>query len=104
MSVAESDALAAPAEVVAPRRLSTRFFRSELMLIFGRRRNWVGMAVLASVPLLIVIAVKVSPPSGSDGPDFINQIAQNGIFAALTALTLEIPLFLPVAGAAISAD
>jgi ABC-2 type transport system permease protein len=87
-----------------PRRFSTRFFRSELWLIFGRRRNWVGMAVLASVPVLLVIAVKVSPPSGGEGPDFINQIAQNGVFAALTSLTLEIPLFLPVAVASISAD
>src|SRR5436309_7718689 len=104
MSVAESDALAAPAEVVAPRRLSTRFFRSELLLIFGRRRNWVGMAVLAAVPILIIVAVKLSPPSGEGGPDFLRQITQNGIFAALTALTLEMPLFLPVAVAAISAD
>jgi ABC-2 type transport system permease protein len=87
-----------------PRRFCTRFFRSELWLIFGRRRNWVGMAVLASVPVLLVIAVKVSPPSGGEGPDFINQIAQNGVFAALTSLTLEIPLFLPVAVASISAD
>src|SRR2546423_4872237 len=102
MSAAESDALAAPAEVVAPQRLSTRFFRSELWLIFGRRRNWVGMAVLATVPVLLVIAVKVNPPSGGDGPDFLNQITQNGVFGALTALALELPLFLPVAIASIS--
>jgi ABC-2 type transport system permease protein len=81
-----------------------RFFRSELWLIFGRRRNWVGIAVLMTVPILLVIAVKVSPPAGSDGPNFVNQIAQNGVFAALAALTLEMPLFLPVAIAAISAD
>jgi ABC-2 type transport system permease protein len=93
---------AAPA--LAPAWFSTRFFRSELWLIFGRRRNWVGMAVLTAVPILLVIAVKVSPPSGGGGPDFINQITQNGVFAALAALTLEIPLFLPVAIAAISAD
>jgi ABC-2 type transport system permease protein len=91
-------------DVVAPRGLSTRFFRSELWLIFGRRRNWVGMAVLMTVPILLVIAVKVSPPSGGGGPTFIDQIAQNGVFAALAALTLEMPLFLPVAVAAISAD
>src|SRR5438067_9805725 len=92
-------------EIVAPQRFSTRFFRSELLLIFGRRRNWVGMAVLAAVPVLIIIAVKVSPPSGGGGgPNFLDQITQNGIFAALTALTLEMPLFLPVAVAAISAD
>src|SRR2546423_13015688 len=104
MAVAESGALAAPAEVVAPQRFSARFFRSELLLIFGRRRNWVGMAVLAAVPILIIVAVKLSPPSGEGGPDFLRQITQNGIFAALTALTLEMPLFLPVAVAAISAD
>src|SRR5947207_7531328 len=92
------------ADVVPPRRLSSRFFRSELWLIFGRRRNWVGIAVLMTVPILLVIAVKTSPPAGSEGPDFINQITQNGVFAALTALTLEMPLFLPVAVAAISAD
>jgi ABC-2 type transport system permease protein len=86
------------------RGVSTRFFRSELWLIFGRRRNWVGMAVLAVVPVLLVIAVRLNPPSGGDGPTFIDQITQNGVFAALAALTLELPLFLPVAIAAISAD
>jgi ABC-2 type transport system permease protein len=63
------------------------------------------MAVLTTVPILLIIAVKVSPPGGGgEGPDFLNQITQNGIFAALTALTLEMPLFLPVAVAAIAAD
>jgi ABC-2 type transport system permease protein len=81
-----------------------RFFRSELWLIFGRRRNWVGIATLMTVPILLVISVKVSPPAGDSGPNFINQITQNGVFAALAALTLEMPLFLPVAVAAISAD
>src|SRR6266568_4430525 len=87
----------AAVDVALPRRVSTRFFRSELWLIFGRRRNWVGMAVLTTVPILLIIAVKVSPPSGGEGPDFVNQITQNGVFAALAALTLEMPLFLPVA-------
>src|SRR5438309_5564890 len=115
MSVAESDRRPArpPGPVVgartlAPPRFSTRFFRSELLLIFGRRRNWVGMAILAAVPVLIVIAVKLSPPSGPRGnggaATFIDQITQNGLFAALAALTLEMPLFLPIAVAAISAD
>jgi len=96
---------AAEASAVPVRRFSTRFFRSELWLIFGRRRNWVGMAVLATVPVLLIIAVKVSPPSGGgEGPQFLDQIMHNGLFAALTALTLELPLFLPVAVASISAD
>jgi hypothetical protein len=107
MSAADSVMADPVAETVAPQRFSrfsTRFFRSELMLIFGRRRNWVGMAILASVPVLLTIAAKVDPPSGGNGPEFINQITQNGVFVALAALTLEIPLFLPIAVASISAD
>src|SRR5438270_4829260 len=94
------------ATLAAPRRFSTRFFRSELWLIFGRRRNWVGVAVLMSVPILVIVAVKFSPPAGTGtgGPSFLNQVTQNGLFAALAALFLEIPLFLPIAVAAISAD
>jgi ABC-2 type transport system permease protein len=104
-----ADVLVADAGLARRQRFSTRFFRSELLLIFGRRRNWVGMAILAAVPVLIVIAVKVSPPSGGAGPregagTFIDQITQNGLFAALAALALEMPLFLPIAVASISAD
>jgi ABC-2 type transport system permease protein len=92
---------------VARRRFSTRFLRSELWLIFGRRRNWAGLAMLAVVPTIIAIAVKIDPPRGggrAEGPDFFTSITSNGLFVALAALTLELPLFLPVAIAAISAD
>jgi ABC-2 type transport system permease protein len=94
---------------VIPRRVSSRFLRSELWLIFGRRRNWAGLAVLASVPILIAITIKISPPtvgaSGRDsGPDFFTAITSNGIFVAIAALGLEIPLFLPLAVATIAAD
>jgi ABC-2 type transport system permease protein len=87
-------------------RPNSRLLRSELMLIFGRRRNWAGMLVLASVPILIAVAVRfwASPDEGGGGPNFAGQITENGLFVALTALTLELPLFLPLAIAAISAD
>jgi ABC-2 type transport system permease protein len=87
--------------------VSTRLLRSELMLIFGRRRNWAGMVVLAAVPTLVAVAIKFwAGPSGGggEGPNFASQISNNGLFVALTALTLELPLFLPLAVAAISAD
>jgi len=88
-----------------PRPVSTRFLRSELRLIFGRRRNQAGLAVLASVPILIAIAVKVSSPgSQRGGPDFFTSITENGLFVALASLTLELGLFLPLAVAAISGD
>jgi ABC-2 type transport system permease protein len=103
-------ALASPVRATsAPRRrVSTRFLRSELWLIFGRRRNWAGLVMLAAVPVIVAIAVKIDPPRGGggrgDGPDFFTSITSNGLFVALAALTLELPLFLPVAVAAISAD
>ena len=91
-----------------PVRPSGRLLRSELLLIFGRRRNWAGMLVLAAVPTLIAIAVKFwagpGDNNGGGGPDFASQITNNGLFVALTALTLELPLFLPLAVAAIAAD
>ena len=88
------------------RRPSSRFLRSELRLIFGRRRNQAGMAVLAAVPVLVSVAVKVSSPGRGDGggPDFFSSITENGLFVALAALTLELGLFLPLAVAAISGD
>ena len=88
-----------------PRMPGSRFFRSELVLIFGRRRNWFGMAVLASVPVLIAVVVKLtSGPQNGEGPNFFSSITANGLFVALAALTVELPLFLPLAVAAISGD
>ncbi|HYO39385.1 MAG TPA: ABC transporter permease [Nocardioidaceae bacterium] len=91
-------------DVRSPRRVSSRFLRSELRLIFLRRRNWAGLAVLASVPILISVAVKLSGGDESGGPDFFGSITDNGLFVALAALTMEIGLFLPLAVAAISGD
>jgi ABC-2 type transport system permease protein len=85
--------------------VSTRFLRSELRLIFGRRRNQAGLLVLAAVPVLIAVAVKVSAPtSGGEGPDFFTSITQNGLFVALAALTIELGLFLPLAVSVIAGD
>src|SRR5689334_21323869 len=81
-----------------------RFFRSELWLIFGRRRNWVGLAVLCTVPIIVNIAAKLSNPGDGNGPDFLSSITSNGLFAALAALTLELPVFLPIAVASIAGD
>jgi ABC-2 type transport system permease protein len=85
--------------------LSLRFLRSEMQIIMGRRRNKAGLAVLAVVPLIIAIAVKVSNPGGdNDGPDYISAILGNGLFVAIAALLLELPLFLPLAVATLAGD
>lgn len=93
------------AEPRARARISTRFLRSELKIIFGRRRNLAGLAVLAAVPIIIAIAVKVSSADGDvGGPDFVQAITGNGLFVAFAALTAELPLFLPLAVATIAGD
>jgi len=94
-----------PAPVDRTRRhISTRFLRSELRLIFGRRRNQAGLGILAAVPVILGIAVKVSAPRPGRGPDFIASITSNGLFVALAALTLELGLFLPLAVGMIAGD
>ena len=92
----------------APRtssRPSLRFLRSELTIIFGRRRNLAGLGVLASVPIIMAVAIRVSSPSpGGGGPDFLSAITGNGLFVAFAALAAELPLFLPLAVATIAGD
>lgn len=102
--LASSDRPAEKSNRINRRRISTRFLRSELRIIFGRRRNLAGLVVLAVPPIIIAVAVKVTADSSSGGPDFFNAITGNGLFVALAALTIELPLFLPLAVAVIAGD
>jgi ABC-2 type transport system permease protein len=82
-----------------------RFLRSELALVFRRRRNLVLLAVLALIPVLIGVAIRLSSsPNPGEGPQFIDRIAGNGLFLSLTALVVVLPLFLPLAVSVISGD
>src|SRR6478672_8655792 len=105
MSAAE---IAAPAtsrrRPAASRRWSTRLLRSELRLIAGRRRNQMGLLVLAAVPIVMAVAVKVSEPWPGRGPDFLSSITSNGLFVPLAALGVEIGMFLPLAIAMLAGD
>lgn len=85
-----------------------RFFRSELSMIFRRRRNISLLVVLWLVPVLIAAAVKASKQAG-DGGSIFGGITENGLFAALAALLVAGPVFLPllmavVAGEAIAGE
>lgn len=106
MSAAETIARTETLTVEPPSRSrpSTRFLRSELKIIFGRRRNQAGLAVLAVVPIILAIAVRVSSPGGGGGPSFIASITGNGLFVAFAALAAELPLFLPLAVAVVAGD
>jgi len=85
-------------------RFSTRLFRSEVRLMAGRRRNQAGLAVLAAVPVIMAVAVKMSASDGPRGGDLISSITSNGLFVPLAALSVEIGMFLPLAIAMVSGD
>ncbi|SDI65505.1 ABC-2 type transport system permease protein [Arthrobacter subterraneus] len=82
-----------------------RFLGSELSVLFRRRRTWALLAALAAIPVLIAVAVKLSsgPPRGR-GPAFLDQVSQNGLFVAVVATIVAIPLFLPLTVGVVAGD
>ena len=80
--------------------LSARFFRSELAMVFRRRRNHA---------LLVVLAGRAGPHRDRDQGQrrqqrrqrrrgaLFGSITDNGVFVAFSALFVVIPLFLPMA-------
>ncbi|WDV53778.1 ABC transporter permease [Streptomyces coeruleorubidus] len=85
--------------------------RSELTTTFRRWRTLALLAVLAGVPVLVGIAIKIetsdgSPPGGGGGggPAFISQITNNGLFLVFTALAATLPFFLPMAIGVVAGD
>lgn len=80
-----------------------RFLRSEIGMVFRRRRNLALLVVLGLVPVLICVAVKVSGRDGRGGSIF-GGITDNGLFAALAAFLVAGPLFLPLVIAVVAGD
>ncbi|MDG9708135.1 ABC transporter permease [Streptomyces sp. DH10] len=85
--------------------------RSELTTTFRRWRTLALLAVLAAVPVLVGIAVKLETSDGSSpggggggGPAFISQITNNGLFLVFTALAATLPFFLPMAIGVVAGD
>jgi len=91
-----------PGQAARP-RVSGRLLRSELAMVFRRRRNIALLVALGLIPVLIGIAVKVSGHSGRGGSIF-GGITDNGLFAALAAYLVVIPLFLPLGVAVVAGD
>ncbi|WP_333753234.1 ABC transporter permease [Streptomyces sp. IBSBF 2394] len=96
---------------------SLGLFRSELLTTFRRWRTLALLAVLAAVPILVGIAVKIETSDGSSlgggggggggggaGPAFISQISNNGLFLVFTALAATLPFFLPMAIGVVAGD
>jgi len=95
-----------PGHPAAPVIHWIRFLRSELRLIFLRWRNLALLAVLAALPVLIGVALKLSAPGGDNGqgPPFISQVAGNGVFLTLASLTVLLTLVLPLVVAVVAGD
>lgn len=79
---------------------------SEVRVLFRRWRTWAMLAALAVIPILMAVVVRLSsePPGPGEGPPFLDQVTNNGMFVAVTALVLTTPLFLPLTIAVVSGD
>jgi ABC-2 type transport system permease protein len=98
---------ALPGQPGAPVMHWIRFLTSELRLIFLRWRNLALLGVLAALPVLIGVALKLSTPGGGgggQGPPFISQVAGNGVFLTLVSLTVLLTLVLPLVVAVVAGD
>ncbi|PPF80505.1 ABC transporter permease [Rathayibacter rathayi] len=76
---------------------------SELALLFRRRRTWALLAALAALPILLAVAVRLSGED-TDGPSFVGAIGGNGLFTGLAAITVAVPLFLPLTVGVVAGD
>ncbi|MFE7759905.1 ABC transporter permease [Streptomyces sp. NPDC057438] len=117
-TTATSTSTSAPAVSVAAVRTpgllwTFGLFRSELVTTFRRWRTIALLGVLAAVPILVGIAVRIETgdgssagggPDGGGGPAFIAQITNNGLFLVFTALAATLPFFLPMAVGVIAGD
>jgi ABC-2 type transport system permease protein len=84
--------------------------RSELATTLRRWRTLALLGVLAAVPVLVGIAVKIQTRGGrtadhsGQGPAFMTQITNNGLFLVFTALAATLPFFLPMAVGVVAGD
>ncbi|MFF8438413.1 ABC transporter permease [Streptomyces bacillaris] len=90
--------------------------RSEVGTTFRRHRTYALLAVLAAVPVLIGIAVRIETggdgsgggagggADGGAGPAFLTQVTNNGLFLVFATLAATLPVFLPMAVGVVAGD
>ena len=83
-----------------------RLLRSELRLVFGRRRNIALLVGLSLVPLLLGTILFVTQDSalGGQGPGFVGRVTGNGLFLVVAALLMCLPFLLPLTTGIASGD
>ncbi|WP_329395599.1 ABC transporter permease [Streptomyces lydicus] len=113
MSQAEMSQAELPQAGAAPRSprplWSLGLLRSEITMTFRRWRTLALLAVLAGVPVLVGVAVRIETGhgrsgGGGGGPAFISQVTNNGVFLVFTSLAVTLPFFLPMAIGVIAGD
>lgn len=74
-----------------------RLLGNELRLVLTRRRTLALLVLLAGVPVLlgVVLAVVTGSAYSGQGPGFIEQVAENGMFLVVASLFLCLPFLLP---------
>jgi len=103
------------AEAVArtPRPLwSLGLLGSEITMTFRRWRTLALLAVLAGIPVLVGIAVRIETGDGGPdgggggegGPAFLSQVTHNGLFLVFASLAVTLPFFLPMSVGVIAGD
>ena len=98
---------AAAAGAPSPARAWLRLLGSELLLVFRRRRNLALLAVVAVIPIIIGIALRLASPASTGnggGPPFLDQVAGNGVFLTFLALTILLTLVLPLVVSVVAGD
>ncbi|MFJ4969200.1 ABC transporter permease [Streptomyces sp. NPDC088755] len=109
---------ALPRESVGPRPRNPfrtlGILRSEITTTLRRHRTYALLAVLAAVPVLIGIAVRIETggggpgggggADGGGGPAFLTQVTNNGLFLVFAALAATLPVFLPMAVGVVAGD
>lgn len=88
--------------------------RSELSTTFRRWRTLALLGVLAAIPVLIGVAVRIETRNGGSigtgadgeaaGPAFLTQVTNNGLFLVFASLAATLPIFLPMAVGVIAGD
>ncbi|MGX1972758.1 ABC transporter permease [Streptomyces kronopolitis] len=99
----------------APRRprplWSLGLLRNEIAVTFRRWRTLALLAVLACVPVLVGVAVRLDSGGGAGdggggdaGPAFLSQVGHNGLFLVFASLAVTLPFFLPMAVGVLAGD
>ncbi|MFF2199000.1 ABC transporter permease [Streptomyces sp. NPDC058145] len=108
--MSRAEALRAPAGRRPSPLWTFGLLRSELVTTLRRWRTLALLAVLAAVPVLVGIAVRIETrggpraDGGGEGPAFMAQITNNGLFLVFTALAATLPFFLPMAVGVVAGD